>query len=48
MIEQINQLKQGSIISESSHYTANRVSGSNACLTQFKSGDWYELSEELH
>lgn len=33
MIEQINQLKQGSIISESSH---------------FKSGDWYELSEELH
>lgn len=43
MIEQINQLKQGSIISESS-----RVSGSNAWLTQFKSGDWYELSEELH
>ena len=30
-IEQINQLKQGSIISESSHYIANRVSGSNAC-----------------
>lgn len=39
MIEQINQLKQGSIISESSHYIVNRVSGSNAWLTQFKSGD---------
>lgn len=47
MIKQINQLKQGSIISESSHHTVNRVSGSNDWLTQFKSGDWYELSEEL-
>lgn len=28
MIEQINQLKQGSVISESSHYIVNRVSGS--------------------
>ena len=27
MIEQINQLKQGSIISESSHYIVNRESG---------------------
>lgn len=25
MIEQINQLKQGSIISESSHYIVNKV-----------------------
>lgn len=48
MIEQINQLKQDSIISESSHYIVNRVSGSNAQLTHFKSGDWYELSEELY
>lgn len=32
MIEQIDQLKQGSIISESSHYIVNRVSGSNAWL----------------
>lgn len=27
MIEQINQLKQGSIISESSHYIVKKVSG---------------------
>lgn len=39
MIEQINQLKQGSIISESSHYIVNRVSGSNAWLTHFESRD---------
>ena len=38
-IEQINQLKQGSIISESSHYIVNRVSGSNAWLTHFESGE---------
>ena len=42
MIEQINQLKQGSIISESSHYIVNRVSGPNAWLTHFESG------EEVH
>lgn len=36
MIEQINQLKQGSIISESSHYIVNRVSGSSAWLTHFE------------
>lgn len=39
MIEQINQLKQGSIISESSHYIVNRVSGSTAWLTHFESGE---------
>ena len=38
-IEQINQLKQGSIISENSHYIVNRVSGSNAWLTHFESGE---------
>ena len=43
MIEQINQLKQGSIISESSHYIVNRVSGSNAWLTQFKSGEEVQI-----
>lgn len=48
MIEKINQLKQGSIVIESSHYIVNRVPGSSAWLTQFKNGDWYELSEELH
>ena len=39
MIEQINQLKQGSIISESSHYIVNRVSGSTAWLTHACRGD---------
>lgn len=47
-IKTIGVTKQDSIISESSHYIVNRVSGSNAWLTQFKNGDWYELSEELH
>lgn len=39
MIEQINQLKRGSIISESSHYIVNRVSSSAAWLTHFESGE---------
>lgn len=39
MIEQVNQLKQGSIISESSHYVVNRISGSRAWLTHFESGE---------
>lgn len=43
MIEQINQLKQGSIISESSHYIVNRVSGSNAWLTCFESGEEVQI-----
>lgn len=43
MIEQINQLKQGSIISESSHYIVNRVSGSNAWLTRFESGEEVQI-----
>lgn len=43
MIEQINQLKQGSIISESSHYIVNRVSGSNAWLTHFESGEEVQI-----
>lgn len=38
-IEQINQLKQGSIISESSHYIVNRVLGSTAHLKHFESGE---------
>ena len=45
MIEQINQLKQGSIISESSHYIVNRVSGSNAWLTHFESGEDYLVDQ---
>jgi len=43
MIEQINQLKQGSIISESSHYIVNRVSGSTAWLTYFESGEEVQI-----
>ena len=43
MIEQVNQLKQGSIISESSHYIVNRVSGSNAWLTHFESGEEVQI-----
>lgn len=43
MIEQVNQLKQGSIISESSHYIVNRVSGSTAWLTHFESGEEVQI-----
>ena len=43
MIEQINQLKQGSIISESSHYIVNKVSGSSAWLTHFESGEEVQI-----
>lgn len=42
-IEQINQLKQGSIISESSHYIVNRVSSSAAWLTHFESGEEVQI-----
>lgn len=43
MIEQINQLKQGSIISESSHYIVNRMLGSTAWLTHFESGEEVQI-----
>ena len=43
MIEQINQLKAGSIISESSHYIVNRISGPRAWLTHFESGEEVEI-----
>lgn len=43
MIEQINQLKQDSIISESSHYIVNRVSGSTDWLTHFESGEEVQI-----
>lgn len=42
-IEQINQLKRGSIISESSHYIVNRVSSSTAWLTHFESGEEVQI-----
>ena len=43
MIEKINQLKQGSIISESSHYIVNKVSNSSAWLTHFESGEEVQI-----
>lgn len=43
MIEKINQLKQGSIISESSHYIVNKVSNSTARLTHFESGEEVQI-----
>ena len=43
MIEQVNQLKEGSIISESSHYVVNRILGSRAWLTHFESGEEVEI-----
>ena len=43
MIEEINQLKQGSIISESSHYIVNKVSNSTAWLTHFESGEEVQI-----
>lgn len=43
MIEKINQLKQDSIISESSHYIVNKVSNSTAWLTHFESGEEVQI-----
>ena len=45
MIEKINQLKQGSIISESSHYIVNRISipSATAWLTHFESGEEVQI-----
>lgn len=43
MIEKVNQLQRGSIISESSHYIVNKVSGSNAWLTHFESGEEVQI-----
>lgn len=39
MIEKINQLEKGAIISESSHYIVDRVVGSTAHLKHFESGE---------
>ena len=39
MIEKINQLKKGAVISESSHYIVDRVAGSTAHLKHFESGE---------
>ena len=37
MIEKIQKLKEGSVISESSHYIVKSIAGSNAWLTHFES-----------
>lgn len=39
MIEKIDQLKRGAVISESSHYIVNRVSGSSVWLTHYEGGE---------
>ena len=44
MIEQVNKLKQGSIISESSHYIVENILGSTATLTHFESGQQVQIS----
>lgn len=43
MIDKVNQLKEGSVISESSHYIVKRVSGSRAWLQHFESGEEVEI-----
>lgn len=43
MIEKVNHLKEGSVISESSHYIVNKVSGSNAWLKHFESGEEVQI-----
>lgn len=44
MIEKINQLKKGSIMSESSHYIVENILGSTATLTHFESGQQVQIS----
>lgn len=39
MIEKINQLEKGAVISESSHYIVDRVAGSTVHLKHFESGE---------
>lgn len=39
MIEKINQLEKGAVISESSHYIVDRIAGSTAYLKHFESGE---------
>lgn len=39
MIEKINQLEKGAVISESSHYIVDRIAGSTVHLKHFESGE---------
>lgn len=43
MIDRVNQLKEGSVISESSHYIVKRVSGSNTWLQHFESREEVQI-----
>lgn len=43
MIEKINQLEEGAVISESSHYIVNRIAGSTVHLKHFESGEEVQI-----
>lgn len=43
MIEKINELKEGSVISESSHYIVKGIAGSTARLTHYESGEEVQI-----
>lgn len=43
MIDKVNQLKEGSVISESSHYIVKKISDSNAWLQHFESGEEVQI-----
>ena len=43
MIEKVSQLKEGSVISESSHYIINRLSDYTVYLTHFESGEEVQI-----
>lgn len=43
MIEKIQELKKGSVISESSHYIVKSIAGSTARLTHYESGEEVQI-----
>ena len=43
MIEKINELREGSVISESSHYIVKSIAGSTARLTHYESGEEVQI-----
>lgn len=43
MIEKIQELKEGSVISESSHYIVKSIAGSTARLTHYESGEEVQI-----
>ena len=43
MIEKINELREGSVISESSHYIVKSIVGSTARLTHYESGEGVQI-----